>query len=359
MAAVHFLIAPHLHAITRGIFVAVGTPRPIADTVAEILVNANLTGHDSHGVLRIPAYLRSIESGEIVPAAEPVILKETAATLTIDGRTGFGHYTARWVMARVIEKARQADICCANLINHTHIGRLGEYAEQAARAGVIGIVTYGRSDPGGGAAAPFGGAGGVLGTNPIAAGVPTGDGVPFILDYATSKVAVGKIHVARSKGVELPPGALVDKHGNPSVRPADYYDGGVLLPFGEHKGYALSLLICLLGGLSGHFDVARGAVSGVFMQAINISAFAPLEDYQRGVRATLNAVKSTPPAPGFSEVLAPGEPEQRSRARRLVHGIDIPDTVYRQIEEHAAKLGVSLGADTVEDADAERYRAMA
>ena len=352
----HRFTAAHLHAMTRRLFEGAGTPRPIADDVAEILVNANLAGHDSHGVLRIPAYLKSIEAGEIVPAAEPVILKETPGTLTIDGRSGFGHYTARWVMARLLEKARQADICCANLINHTHIGRLGEYAEQAARAGAIGIVMYGRTGVGRGGTAPYGGAASMLSTNPIAAGVPTGDDVPFILDYATSKIAQGKVQVARSKGHDLPPGALIDKHVNPSVRPADYFEGGVLLPFGEHKGYALSLLIALLTGLSGHFDMQRATVSGVFMQAINISAFTPLETYQRGVRAVLNAVKSTPPAQGFSEVLAPGEPEHRTRAHRLAHGIEVPASTYREIEQCAPKLGVSLGTDLVEAADSRRYR---
>ncbi|MGH7186856.1 MAG: Ldh family oxidoreductase, partial [Pseudomonadota bacterium] len=331
--------------VTRRIAAAMGTPPPIAAAVAEMLVGANLAGHDSHGVLRIPADLQSIEAGEIVPAAEPVILRETPGTLTIDGRSGFGHYTARWVMARLLEKARHADICCANLINHTHIGRLGEYAEQAARAGAIGIVMYGRTGVGRGGTAPYGGAASALSTNPIAAGVPTGDDVPFILDYATSKIAQGKVQVARSKGHDLPPGALIDKHGHPSVNPADYFEGGVLLPFGEHKGYALSLLIALLTGLSGHFDMQRATVSGVFMQAITISAFAPLEAYQRGVRAVLNAVKSTPPAPGFSEVLAPGEPEYRARVDRLAHGIELPATTYREIEQCALKLGVSLTAD--------------
>lgn len=347
--------APYLHAMTRRLFEAVGTPRRIADDVAEILVNANLAGHDSHGVLRIPAYLRAIESGGIIPAAEPVVLKETPGMLVVDGRSGFGHYTARWLMARLIEKARRVDICCASLINHTHIGRLGEYAEQAAQAGVIGIVMYGAIGVRRGGTAPYGGATSALSTNPIAAGVPTGDEVPFVLDYATSKIAQGKVQVARSKGIDLPPGALIDKHGHPSVNPADYFDGGVLLPFGEHKGYALSLLIALLSGLAGQFDMERSAVSGVFMQVISIGALTPLDAYQRGVRTVLSAVKSTPPAPGFAEVLVPGEPEHRSRAQRLVHGIEVPATTYREIQDWAATLGVPLDAGVVEAADTGRY----
>jgi LDH2 family malate/lactate/ureidoglycolate dehydrogenase len=175
--------------------------------------------------------------------------------------------------------------------------------------------------------------------------VPTGDDVPFILDYATSKIAQGKVQVARSKGHDLPPGAILDKHGHPSVKPADFFDGGVLLPFGEHKGYALSLLIALLTGLSGHFDMQHSTVSGVFMQAINIGALTPLDVYQRGVRAVLDAVKSTPPAAGFAEVLVPGEPEHRARAHRLAYGIEVPVTTYREIEQFALKLGVPLTGD--------------
>ncbi len=340
----HRFDAEYLQDITRRLFMAVGAPDHIAAAVAEILVNANLTGHDSHGVLRIPWYLEAIEKGEIVPDAEPVVLRETASTLLVDGRRGFGHYVARWAMARAIEKARQADVCCVSLTRLNHIGRLGEYAEQAARAGCIGIVTWGSAEPGQETTVPFGGAKGALGTNPIAAGVPAGDRPPFVLDYATSVIAVGKIHVARSQGVTLPDGCLIDKHGRPSVWPEDFYDGGYVLPSGGHKGYALSLLISLLGGLSGQFDVRRGVMEGAFMLVLSVAAFLPPGDYQRAVGAVLDGIKATPPAQGFSEVLTPGEPEQRSRLQRLAEGIEVPGTIWQQIAESAQRIGVSLGA---------------
>lgn len=339
----HRFHAEYLQDVTRRIFMAVGTPDYIAADVAEILVNANLTGHDSHGVLRIPWYLRAIEKGEIVPDAEPLVLRETASTLLVDGRRGFGHYVARWAMVRAIEKAQQADVCCVSLTRLNHIGRLGEYAEQAARARCIGIVTWGSAEPGEETTVPFGGAKGALGTNPIAAGVPAGDRPPFVLDYATSVIAVGKIHVAHSRDLDLPDGCLIDKHGRPSVRPEDFFDGGYLLPSGRHKGYALSLLICLLGGLSGQFDADRGMMEGAFMQAINVDAFLPSADYQRAVSAVLDGVKGTPPAQGFIEVLTPGEPEQHSRAQRLAEGIEVPETIWQQIAEWAQRMGVSLG----------------
>jgi uncharacterized oxidoreductase len=348
--------AAHLHSITRRIFIAAGTPPHVAGDVAEILVKANLAGHDSHGVLRIPQYLDGIAKGRIVPAAEPVVVKETASTMTVDGRQGFGLYTARWAMARAVEKARAAQVCCAGLTRIGHIGRLGEYAEQAARAGCIGLITTGDVAGEDGTVVPFGGRRGVLGTNPIAAGVPTGDGAPFLLDYATSMVAEGKIRVAQSRGGDLPDGCIIDRRGRPSVRPADFYDGGFLLPFGRHKGYALGVLVSLLGGLTGAFDVERGTVEGTFMQAIDVAAFTPLDAFQRGVRAALNEIKKVPAAPGTDEVLVPGEPERRARAQRLADGIEVPQTTVRQIQERARRLGVSLETGEVTDADRTPYR---
>jgi LDH2 family malate/lactate/ureidoglycolate dehydrogenase len=323
--------------------------------VAGILVNANLAGHDSHGVLRIPEYLRLVERGTVRVDAEPTVLEETASTLLLDGNDNFGHYTARLAMARAIEKARRSAICCVNLVRTGHIGRLGEYAEQAARAGCIGIVTVGWGQTGSGSTTPYGGARGAFGTNPIAFGVPTGDDVPFIVDYATSMVAEGKLRVARSKGEDLPEGYIVDRHGVPSVKPEDFYDGGFLLPFGNHKGYALSMLTCLLGGLSGRFDVERGTMGGAYLQVIDVAAFTPLEAYQQGVRAFLDGIRRTPPAPGFDAVLVPGDFEHRSRAQRLAHGVEVPNTIYRQIEECAGKLDVPLGEDAVSASDLERY----
>jgi LDH2 family malate/lactate/ureidoglycolate dehydrogenase len=342
--------------VTRRLFVAAGTPSHIADDVAEILVKSNLAGHDSHGVLRCPQYLQRIDEGRIIPSAEPVVLKETASTLLIDGQGGFGLYTARWAMKRAIEKAHAAQVCCVSLTRTGHIGRVGEYAEQAAEAGCIGIITSGDSRPGDEQVAPFGGIKGTLGTNPFAAGVPTGDDVPFVLDYATSVIAEGKIKVAVSKGVDLPEGCIIDQHGVPSVRTADFYGGGALLPFGAHKGYALSVFVTLLGGLTGNFDIERRTMDGKFMQVIDVAAFTPLEAYQRGVRATLDGIKTMPPAAGVAEVLVPGEPEHRSRMRRLAEGIELPDPVYRQICGRAQALGVSLSESEVSATDLARYR---
>ncbi len=356
MEKTHLLYAPHLHAISRTIFVAAGTSEHIANDVSEILINAHLAGHDSHGVLRIPAYLRAIEAEQIIPSAEPEIVAETANTLRYDGNKCFGHYVSRVAMQKAIEKAKTSAVCSVSIFNTGHIGRLGEYAEDAAASGCIGLITVGKGGKGAGPTVPFGGAEGTFSTNPIAIGVPTGDGTPFIVDYATSVIAEGKIQVARSKDADLPEGCILDKHGQPSVKPADFYDGGALLAFGRHKGYALAMFTCLLGGLAGTFNADTGDMGGIYMQAIDVSAFTPLADYQKGVRAFLDVIKSTPPAAGFDEVLVPGDYESRYRSERLENGIEIPDTIYNQLHEGAEKLGVSIGEDIIVAEDKARYQ---
>ena len=345
----HVLEATQLRAFTQNVFVAAGTPQHIAEDVAEILIKANLAGHDSHGVLRIPSYLEGIESGGIIPAAEPKVLRETENTLHVDGQRGFGHYTARWAIRRTLEKAKQTQNSFATLTRTGHIGRVGEYAEEAAAAGCIGIVTVGGGARGSGRILPFGGTEGALGTNPIAIGVPTGDDNPFLLDFATSMIANGKTYVADSEHRALPPGCVVDKHGNPTTKVAAYKDGGHLLAFGKHKGYALSLFVALLGGLGGVFNANAGQIGGLTMQVIDVNAFTPQAAYQRGVRAFLDVVKATPPVPGFNEVLVPGDFEHRNRAQRLANGIEVPETIYTQLQACAAKFNISLDADEARD----------
>ena len=348
--------ASYLYALVRQLFAAAGAPRHIAEAIADALVNANLAGHDSHGVLHVSMYLSAIDSGGMDPAAEPSVVRETERTILLEANRGSGIYLAKRAMEMAVEKAKGAEVCRVSFVRGHHIGRLGEWAELAARAGCIGIIASGRGGgPNGGNILPFGGARGALGTNPIAIGVPTGDDVPFVLDFATSVVAGGKVLVAEDRGVDLPEGSIVDKDGNPSVDPKDVREGGALLAFGKHKGYAMSILTCLLGGLSGDFDTDDESMRGVYMQAMDVEAFLPLDSYQAGVRAFLDGIKDTPPAPGFDEVLVPGDYEHNCRVERLETGIVIGEDVWGRIEGWADKLGVSLSEDLVEPADLERY----
>ena len=337
---------------------AAGAPHHIADSVAGVLVNANLSGHDSHGVLRIPQYLGWITDGSLQPAAEPKVMKETPNSLMVNGGRGFGHYASLRTVHMAIEKAQTGNVACANLVHMSHIGRLGEYAEAAARAGCIGIITcgvgLGCTTPT--RVVPFGGAVGKLDTNAIAIGVPTGDEAPFIADFATSVVAEGKVRVALSNNLDLPEGCILDKYGNATVKPADFFEGGWLLPLGEHKGYALSLMTCLLGGLSPDIDLGVDGMSGAFMQVINVQAFTLLESYQRGVRAFLDGMRETPPAPGFDEVMVPGDLANRRRTERLTNGIELPEATYRHIQDAGEQLNISLSEANVETSDIDRYQ---
>jgi LDH2 family malate/lactate/ureidoglycolate dehydrogenase len=344
MATMHRFSVDTLMEATRRLIEGMGTPPAIAEVVAEILVDANAAGHDSHGIIRIPAYYRQLEGGSLLPAAEPSVVRDTVATAVVDGGRGWGHYATRWCMDLAMAKAREAGIGAVTLLRSNHIGRLGAFVERAAGAGCIGLVTTGSGARNSGCAFPPGGTERVLGTNPMAFGVPTGDGPPFVIDFATTVVAEGKIQVARSKGAPLPPNCILDKQGRPSIQPSDFYDGGSLLYAGGHKGYGLSLLTALLSGLSGAYSVEPWRMGGVFVQAIDVSAFQAPEEYRAAAAALLNGVKSVGRAEGVDEILVPGEPEQRSRADRLSHGVEIPDTVWSQVLACAEKLGVAMPA---------------
>lgn len=355
MVSMQLFHASYLFAVSRRLLVAAGTPDHIADEVSAILIGANLAGHDSHGVLRIPTYLQLIAEQKLDPAAEPKIIANDATTLQIDGQNGFGHYTAQQAMTLAIEKSRTSKISCVTFTRIQHIGRLGEYAEMAARAGCLGLITVGGGARGVGRTSPHGGAKAVLGTNPIAIGVPTGDKTPFVLDFATSIVAQGKIQVAKSKGLDMPPGHLLDSDGLPTVKIEDFETGGSLVPFGGHKGYALSLFVCLLGGLGAPFNLEQAAMQGCYMQVLDIDAFTPLETYQHNVRTFLNMIKETPLAPDADEILVPGDFEQRNREQRLRDGIEVPETIYTQLQQWATKLQVSTDETIVEASDLHRY----
>lgn len=342
------IAAEPLRRLTTAIFQAAGATRENADRVAEALVESNLVGHDSHGVIRIPSYIQAIRQGHIQPAATPTILRETSTAALVSGNWTFGHVAAKFGTEVAVAKARAQGLAAVGIVQCNHIGRLGEYPTMAARQGVIALVTAGGSLASGvrGPAAPYGGRGRALGTNPIAVGVPGGDFPPLLLDFATTAVAGGKIMVARARRQPLPPGAILDPEGNPSTDPEDFYRGGVMLPFGGHKGYALSMVVELLSGpLTGaDAHAATGRTSGTFILAIDAGLFRPLAEFVSVADRVYRQVKETPPAPGFEEVLLPGEPEWRTRARRLAEGIPIEEATWSAIVQVARDLGIDAEA---------------
>lgn len=348
------LQADQLKRMTYAIFMAVGATPPNAERVAEALVDANLAGHDSHGVARIPQYLQAIAAGQLDPAAQPTVRKESACSLLMDGHWSFGQVGAKLCMQEAIRRARAQGMAIAALVRAYHIGRLGEYAEMAHDAGLIALVTTGglggRHIAPGAGMAPYGGAQAVLGTNPLSFGFPAGAEPPVMSDFATSTVAMGKVNLARAKGEALPPNCILDRHGNPTTNPNDFYDGGVLLPFGGHKGYGLAVVVELLSqALTGSDTCGDDKESGgLYMLAGNVflvldpGLFRPKEEYAAAADAIVRKIKAVPPAVGFSEVLLPGEPEQRSKAQRRREGVKIADGTWKALEEQAAKLNLDL-----------------
>jgi len=328
------------------IFQAAGVSASVAEKVAISLVASNLAGHDSHGVVRTMQYLGAVERGETIGDATPAVTHETAVMATIDARRAFGQVAGSFAMQMAIDKARNAGIAAVALHNSSHVGRLGEWVEMAAAEGMIGLAfcNGGRS---GGIVAPFGGAARRIGTNPMAAAVPLGDRPPFVLDFATSAVAEGKVRVARNSGKEIPTGWVLDKEGNPTTNPADLYEGGMLVPAAGHKGYSLALLVDLLGGMLTGGGSAPEAGStmqsnGVLFIVLAVSAFRTPEEFAEEAQAMVDRIKATPLAPGFSAILLPGEPEQQTAAQRRANGVPLDDGTWAQMVAEAERLGVAV-----------------
>ena len=340
MTTVSRVEADKLRRFTTRLCEAVGTPSDIAEVEAEILVNADLRGHTSHGVYQFPNYIRAVEDKSLIPDAVPEIVNETPSAALVDARNGWGHYSAQRAMQLAIDKAEETGVGAISLARANHIGRLGEYCEQAAATGFISFVTFGVSGRKDGIATPFGGTEAVLSSNPIAFGVPTADGRHLISDFATTMFSNAKINIYRIKGQELPPGCVMDKDGKPSTDPNDFNVGGKSLVFGGYKGYAFSLLTCLLAGLNGGFDADRSEMFGSFFLAIKVGAFMPSAAYGQNAASFLDFMRDVKPAPGFSEVLVAGDMERRKTEEQLDEGIELPEEVMNRLRVYGETYGV-------------------
>ncbi len=334
-----------LEALATRIFAALGVPDGDAAWVARLLVRANLRGHDSHGVIRVPQYAGSIRKGDTNPRPAMQVLHETPTTAIVDGDLGLGQVVARRATDVALEKARRQGLAAVGVRRSNHIGRLADYVELAAEQGFVGLVwTNAPTAP---SVVPYGGTSRRLSTNPLAVAVPgPGGGVAISVDMATSIVAEGKVRVKRNRKEPLPDGWAIDPAGRPVTDSEGFYGPprAGLLPAGAHKGTALGLIVEVLGGiLSGEGAIGdrTGPVhNGTFLVLIEVARFLPLVDFTGQVTDLVRFVKSSTPAAGVAEVLVPGEPEARSEAQRRAHGIPVEAETWRQIEEIAAELGV-------------------
>jgi LDH2 family malate/lactate/ureidoglycolate dehydrogenase len=337
--------AARLRRIAEDLLVGAGAPRPEAELVARLSIDANLAGHDSHGIIQIPTYIDRIKAGHIVPGAPWTIVQESPTTTVVDGNWGFGYVVTERAMRLTIDKARSGSVAAATVFRQGHIGRLASYTLMAARADMIGLITAdsGRSPK---AVAPFGGREARLGTNPLCIAVPSDLPGPLFLDMATSAVAQGKISLAISRGESIPLGWVVDRDGNPTSDPRQLAQGGALLPAGEYKGYGLSVIVeilCgLLTGLGFGVEPTGRHNDGCFLAVFNVAAFRPVADFKREVAQFAEYLKSTPPTEGSSGVMYPGEPEYLREQQRLQSGIDVEDTTWQKLEALAQAANVSI-----------------
>jgi uncharacterized oxidoreductase len=327
------------------IFSAAGATDREAQVVAGLLVDSNLLGHDSHGIIRVPQYVSGLEQGKIKAGAETVIDTETAATAVVNGNWGFGHVTAIDAMEIAIQKAREASIGVVTVHNCHHVGRLGAYPPLAAEEGFVGLVTnngHGADK----ALAPWGGVGRILPANCFAAAYPSNKDWPVAVDMTVAVAAGGKMRVAAARGEKVLMGAVVDADGHPSDDPEQYTSkGGALVPFGGnvgHKGSALAIAIDILSGALSPAGCTQAnppaTGNALFIQVINIEAFQPLDTFKAEVGRFVDYVKATPTAEGFDEVLIPGERSHRTKADRLINGIPVEDQTWDQIETLADRL---------------------
>ena len=331
------------------LFEASGCTAEDARAVVEHLVESNLFGHDSHGAIRYYEYTRAIREGRFQPRAVPEVVRDKPSTAVVDAGGALGQVGATFAMNLAIEKARHNGLATVTLRNTSHVGRAGAYPLMAARhKNMIGLafVNAGRL---GYQIAPFGGLEGRLSTNPIAFAAPRPEADPILVDMTTSVVAEGKVRVAINQGVHVPDGWLIDAHGNPTTDPNDFRADppGAILPMGgvvAHKGYSLSFVVELLGGaLSGEGCAAGSRTmhsNGVLFTVYNIEHFTELSTYYLEVEDLLKHVKSSRLAPGFKEILAPGEPEFRSAQRKESAGIEIDETTWAMICQEGRILGL-------------------
>jgi uncharacterized oxidoreductase len=331
------------------IFAAAGSSAEEARIVSDHLVDANLKGHDSHGVIRAAKYVDWIREGQLLPNRHARVVKEAGALLVIEGGFGYGQVIAREAMELAAERARQLGLCAVAIRNAGHLGRIGAWPEQLARAGLASIHFVNTSGFGI-LVAPYGGSDRRLSANPIAAGAPRVGRGPLILDIATSTIAEGKIQVARNRGEKLKAGVVVDGGGRPTTDPAAFYaqPPGAILPFGGHKGSGLSLFCEILagsltGGRSSHPRNATAArlVNNMLSLAFDPAAI-PDNSFHEDVMRLAAWTKASPPAEPAGEVLLPGELEERIAEERRRAGIPLDAETVRQLTATAASLRVAV-----------------
>jgi uncharacterized oxidoreductase len=335
-----------LREFTAAIFHAAGCQPAEAQCVAVHLVEANLVGHDSHGVIRVPSYVQWLKDGRVRAGQTLRVVFENDVIAVVDGQFGFGQSIGEQAMRLGIAKAARHGVAVIALRNSGHLGRIGDWPAQVAAAGKLSLH-FVNTTGAGILVAPFGGINRRLSANPIAAGVPVAIGPPLILDMSACTLAEGKIRVALNKGVPVPEDCIIDAQGRPTTDPRVFYADppGAILSIAGHKGYGLAVLCeVLAGGLTGggcsNPANANRVVNGMLSIVLDVARFQGEGAFGSEIERFVAWVKSSAKATPDGEILMPGEVEERARAQRLRDGIDVDATTWAQIVDTARGLGL-------------------
>ena len=320
-------------------------PAQDARLVADTLVQADLWGHQSHGVLRLPWYLARLRAGVCRAVAQPEFVVDGGAVAVIDGGDALGQVLTAYAMRDAIRRAKAHGLAAVALRNSNHFGTALFYTLMAARAGCVAFLSTNASP----AMAPWGGRQKTVGTNPWSWAAPAGKHPPMVLDIANTGVARGKIYLAKQKGEPIPEGWAIDAVGAPTTDPAAAIDG-IILPMAGHKGYAIAAMMDMLSGVltgsafgtgvAGPYKTERKSGAGQMMIVLDIAAFQPLPEFEARMEQMIAELKGVPLAVGHDEVFYPGEIEARNEVRNRREGLLLPDDTLRDLEKVAAECGV-------------------
>jgi uncharacterized oxidoreductase len=351
MSMMHTIALGRLTTAMRLLARGFGSSEAEVEAVVGNLIEANLRGHDSHGIGMLPRYAEAFLEGGLRPNTHVKTLLDAGAMLRLDGQAGFGQVIGQEAMALGIERAKEQGTCIVALGNSHHLGRIGAWAEQAAAAGLVSmhfVNVIARA-----IVAPHGGGDARFGTNPFCAGVPLAGREPVILDFATSMIAQGKTRVAMNKGELVAADCLIDDQGRPTREPryAVVPPLGALLTFGGHKGSGLAMMCELLGGalasgMTQRDDPSgkRRVLNGMLSVLIDPAALADRAAFEAEAVGFLDWARASPPREGFDAVLTAGEPERAMRAQRTAQGVPVDETTWNEILAAAGKLGVAPAA---------------
>jgi LDH2 family malate/lactate/ureidoglycolate dehydrogenase len=336
-----------LRNFTESLLSTGGMPPDDAKLVAKLLVKADLRGYPGHGVTRVAPYLKWIKDGTINLRERPRVVREGKITSVIEGNHYIGQAAAYMAMQLAIKKAKEHGAGVVTLCRASHSGRLADYMEMAADAGLIAM---GAVSVGSGTTTLHGGMERIIGTHPMAFGIPARNGRHIILDFATASMSMGEIQKRVAKKDPIPDGVMLDGHGNPTndFKALLGPPRGVFLPFGGYKGSGVALITEILGGLLTGNGLARNwwdkgghGINGIFLQAIAVEEFQPLDGFLDRVDELIAFIKSRKTAPGFKEILLPGEQGRKNEERQMRDGIEIDEATWTEVKKVASELGIN------------------